>query len=337
MKNIEKIFLFIGVLQNIYVTSLDYSYNKRKIFDVVKIIQEASAMKRISLISTLLLMFLVSFFSGAAESETFEITYATQSQIELKADVIVPQGEGPFPIVVAFHGGGFVRGEKEDISRQCNYISKNGYVVFNANYRTVSQGAHFPGFVKDAHSAVLWIKKHAKEYKGNPDQIALTGFSAGAYIASITAVTPHISVLHHKDPRFEDMSSEVQAVIPFYGHQNLNILDEVQIKTATFVYGKDISHNKKLLNLGSPVYHIGHAVPTLLFHNEIDPLVPVEQSRSMYSIYKDKNLPVYFYEFPRNAHDLLRPDEDWALGVTIKFLDKYLKRMPGIEMPESIP
>ena len=278
-------------------------------------------------------------FPLAARAADFEITedvtFTTQGGVDLKADVFVPEGEGPFPIVVAVHGGGFVQGDKHDIHRKCKTLAAGGYVVFDANYRTLSYGVQFPAFVQDIHTAVKWIKKHAAEYRGDASLVAITGFSAGSYIASLTAVTWHVKKLQHKDEGLEDVTSKVQAVIPFYGHHDLTILDPVQRETARFIWGGSVSD--KLLRLASPVNYLDHAVPTLLFHNLVDSLVPVEQSRSMFKHLQETDVPVYYYEFPETAHDLLRKDEDWALGVTLMFLDKYLKGVEDIELPDSIP
>lgn len=264
-----------------------------------------------------------------------DIHFLTAGGVQLKADVYTPVGKGPWPIVVAFHGGGFVRGDKEDISGKCRRIASGGYVVLNANYRTMSMGFTFPEFIKDAHTAVKWIKKHAAEYGGDPAQVAITGFSAGGYICSLTAVTSHIRQLQHKDEKLAGISSQVQAAVPFYGHHDLTILDEVQAQTARLIWGGSV--NEKLLKRASPASYVRRSPPTLLFHNEVDHLVPVQQSRSMYRRLTDAGVPAWYYEFPETAHDLLRPDEDWALGVTVDFLGMFLKGNKHISMPDSVP
>jgi len=265
-----------------------------------------------------------------------DVPFLEAGGIPLKLDIFVPEGAGPFPMVVAVHGGGFVRGDKGDIHSKCRAFADAGYVVFDANYRTLSVGASYPDFVKDIHTAVKWAKAHAGEYKADPDRAALTGFSAGAYIASIVAVTSQVKKLQHADTEFEGVTSEVQAVISFYGHQDLTILDPVQRETARFIFG-GARFTKQDAAEASPASYLDHAAPTLMFHNEVDHLVPVEQSRAMYAHLKGAGAPVYFYEFPEKAHDLLNDDEQWALGVAVKFLDKYLKAQSNIELPDSIP
>jgi acetyl esterase/lipase len=265
----------------------------------------------------------------------FLILICTACGVDVKADVYTPAGQGPFPIVVVVHGGGFVRGDKSDMDGRSREIAAAGYVVFNANYRVIAQNVTFPAFVQDIHSAVKWIKYHAAEYKGDPERVAITGQSAGAYIASIVAVTPHIAELQHSGGGLDGVSSSVQAAIPFYGHQDLFILDTVQRETARFIWGGKLT--KKAAALASPVSYSDHYLPMLLFHNEGDPIVPVAQSRSMFQHLTDAGIPAYYYEFPVSGHDLAGKDEDWATGVAIMFLDIYLKGKTGLKMPEAIP
>jgi len=282
---------------------------------------------------------LLVILTGRVSAEDIEterdVLFAEAGGIELKADIMMPEGEGPFPIVVAVHGGGFVRGDKQDIRRQCRRIASGGYVVFDANYRTMSMGVTFPAFVKDIHAAVSWVRKNAENYRGDPEKIGIMGFSAGAFIASLVAVTPHVKKLHHDIEGLVGIPSDVSALAAFYGHHDLTILDDVQRQTARLIWGGSV--NEKLLRISSPANYIDSAVPTVLFHNTVDHLVPVEQSRSMYAQLKAAGVPAYYYEFPREAHDLIGEDEDWALGVAVKFFDRFLKDETDISLPGGIP
>ena len=54
---------------------------------------------------------------------------------EHRLDAYVPQGEGPFPILVFVHGGGWIAGNKEMYARICRWFAARGYVVFSITYR----------------------------------------------------------------------------------------------------------------------------------------------------------------------------------------------------------
>lgn len=262
-----------------------------------------------------------------------DIVITTQGGINITADLYIPDSAPPYPIIVSIHGGGFVRGDKSDMTSRSRSLAEAGYLVLNTNYRTLSMGVSFPAFVKDVHTAVKWIATHGAEYGGDPETMGIMGVSAGSYIASIVAVTTDNKKFQHQtDP---DITADIDVLVAFYGHHDMQILDNVQRQTARLIFGAKISD--KALQFASPVYYKKNYVPSLLFHNEVDHLVPVEQSRSMYAHLKDAEVPVYFYEFPEKAHDLQHDDEIWAVGVTIDFLNKYLKKIEGISLPESIP
>lgn len=267
-----------------------------------------------------------------------DVVFAVRNGITLKADVYEPEGAGPFPILVMLHGGGFIRGDKADVETEASQFASLGFVVFAANYRTLNMGAHYPDFVRDAHTAVSWIWKHAEEYNADPARIAITGFSAGCYIASLTAVTPDVEKLHHAKLDAAELGETrpiIGALVAFYGAHDLEHLDETIAQAAQLIFGSKPS-GKKVVE-ASPAHYMGHAVPTIFFHNTGDRAVTVEQSRMMFEKLKKAGVPAAYYEFPRNAHDLLPDDEKWAIDVAAAFLDKYLSGKEGVVLPDSVP
>lgn len=267
-----------------------------------------------------------------------DVVFAVRNGITLKADVYVPDGAGPFSILVMLHGGGFIRGDKSDVETEASRFASDGFVVFAANYRTLNMGAHYPDFVRDAHTAVRWIWKHAAEYNADPARIAITGFSAGCYIASLTAVTPDVAKLHHEKLDAAELGEthpKIGALVAFYGAHDLEHLDETLMQAAQLIFGSKPS-GKKVIE-ASPAHYMNNAVPTIFFHNTGDRAVPVEQSRMMFEKLKKAGVPTAYYEFPRQAHDLLPDDEKWAIDIAAAFLDKWLNGNKGVVLPESIP
>lgn len=113
------------------------------------------------------------------------IAYARSSDAQ-NLDLYLPAGNGPFPVLVYIHGGGFKFGNKEMAS--ANLVKgflKGGYAVASINYR-LSGEAQFPAAVQDAFQAIAYLKKNAKALDLNEDQIGVYGESAGANIAALT-------------------------------------------------------------------------------------------------------------------------------------------------------
>ena len=108
-----------------------------------------------------------------------------------KLDIYVPKQseKNILPVIVCFHGGGFVKGDK---SSGWNESSNNfGFkfleeeiIMVMPNYRLSGvEGTKWPDYLSDAASAVGWVENHISEYGGDPNCIFVMGFSAGAYIA----------------------------------------------------------------------------------------------------------------------------------------------------------
>ncbi|MEO7502993.1 MAG: alpha/beta hydrolase [Gemmatimonadaceae bacterium] len=97
-------------------------------------------------------------------------------------------GAGPFPVVVYYHGGGWVIANKEVYDAGARAMSKMAdAVVVSVDYR---QGPEhkFPAAHDDAYSAYEWVTKNASSIKGDPKRIALAGESAGGGLAVATAI-----------------------------------------------------------------------------------------------------------------------------------------------------
>ena len=107
--------------------------------------------------------------------------------------------EGPRPLVVYFHGGGWVLGDLDSDDPLCRDLCKrSGAAVISVNYRHAPE-ARFPAAALDAFAAVQWADANAIELGGIPGQLAVAGWSAGANIATVAcqlardARGPHIS------------------------------------------------------------------------------------------------------------------------------------------------
>ena len=96
-----------------------------------------------------------------------------------------PPTNGPHPIVVYFHGGGWVLGDATSDDPLCRDLCvRSGAVIVSADYRHAPEH-RFPAAVDDGLAAVRWIADHAAALGGIPGQLATCGWSAGANIATV--------------------------------------------------------------------------------------------------------------------------------------------------------
>lgn len=106
-------------------------------------------------------------------------------------DVWAPEqmSESPRPVVVFFHGGGWVKGDRAAYAFAGRAFAQKGFLVVVPDYRKVP-GIRFPAFIEDGAEAVRWTRDNIARFGGDPDRIALAGHSAGAHTAVTLALDP---------------------------------------------------------------------------------------------------------------------------------------------------
>ncbi|TGD88043.1 alpha/beta hydrolase [Mycolicibacterium sp. CH28] len=96
-----------------------------------------------------------------------------------------PAGEGPAPLLVFYHGGGYVFGDLETHDSACRLICRDaGVHVLAVDYRLAPEHKA-PAAVDDAYAAYLWAREHAAELGADPDRVAVGGDSAGGCLAAV--------------------------------------------------------------------------------------------------------------------------------------------------------
>jgi acetyl esterase len=101
----------------------------------------------------------------------------------LTVDVHVPDGAGPFPVLVYLHGGGWILGSPKTHRRVGFRFAEAGYLVFNVHYALAPEHP-FPAAFDDCVTAIRWAAAHAADYGGDASRLAVGGDSAGGNLAA---------------------------------------------------------------------------------------------------------------------------------------------------------
>ena len=154
------------------------------------------------------------------------------------------------PVVFEFHGGGFMMGNAEKDDSLCRKISRTlDCHVIGVNYRLAPEHP-YPAAVDDAYDVIRYFKDHADEYRINLEKMAVFGYSAGATLATVTAMRAKASgdfslcaqVLHYPYLDAVRLPEEKE-------HYDCDMDAEV-MRAFTLLYSKE---NERKLSYVSPV------------------------------------------------------------------------------------
>jgi acetyl esterase/lipase len=220
------------------------------------------------------------------------IVYEDVNGRQEQLDVYLPAGPAPaggWPVLLAIHGGGWRRFDKDSYGRMvANTFTPAGYAVVSINYLLSTPGSpSWPANFEDVRTAARWIKTHAAEFGFDPDRVAAIGESAGAHLAALLGTDPDGPLVPGGPADPGGVSAAVQAVIDFYGPTDLTTLDlESRLGglAAQQLLGGTPAQIPALYEMASPDQHVSSAsAPMLVIQGTADPVVPVDQSESLAS------------------------------------------------------
>jgi acetyl esterase len=236
-----------------------------------------------------------------------DIEYGKAGGESLKLDAYMPEGTGPFPVVILVHGGGWNAGDKSGgpqkgyMAPMHGALEQAGFAWFSVNYRLAPKH-RYPAGVEDVETAIRWVKAHAAEYRLDVNRIALSGESAGGHMVAAVA-------------NRADETTRVAAVVPFYGR--FDLIGEIALGAAL---SKNISGlvghekyddgSKAILREASPVWHVKAGLPPfLLVHGQADASVPFQQSVLLQERLKAVGVPCDLIPIPDGVHGMISWDK----------------------------
>jgi acetyl esterase len=213
---------------------------------------------------------------AATNSQLTTIEYKRVGAEPLLLDVCVPAQDAKTnlrPVVIAVHGGGWGSGDrKTDFPPVLRALTEGGYIYVSMDYR-LSPKHRWPACREDVDDAVAWSKAHIREHGGNPDRMAILGYSAGGQLAFWSAIRdqpPHrlkcVIGLAPATDFLEDLGRRSGPSKALRDLMNCEV-DEPFEKTVLRLYE------------ASPINHLHERMPPiLLIHGTEDRSVPFQQS-----------------------------------------------------------
>jgi len=250
-------------------------------------------------------------------------TYKRVDGKDLQMAVFLPDGYdrgGAFPTFVVYHGGSWRTGEASWHYPDCAYWRSRGMIAVSVDYRLKDRdNIQVPlECVKDAKSAIRYLRKNATALKVNPNRIVAAGGSAGGQLAAATAM---ITGDETNDDQYDlSISCKPNAVI---------------------LYNPYFKCESKL---SPPEHVVGGLPPVITFLGDQDPAITVESLVAFHESLKGAGNASEFYVGKDGKHGFCNgrnprnPFFYWSLELEDRFLVKHgmLTGSSKVEVPDGV-
>jgi acetyl esterase len=216
----------------------------------------------------------------------------------LRADIAVPKGVGPHPVMVYMHGGGWAFGSPTSFRKLGMQFAEAGYLTIVLDYRLAPEHP-FPAALEDTVFAIRWARDNARRWNGDGRRIAIGGDSAGANLA-LSALTSSVP----------ELRSLVRAAVLFYGAYDLQATAErtrslpgLQEQLNTYVSGGEgslddprVSPLKAVAGVLPPCFIIGAGEDTWCLADSLALAQALTAATSPYELHVMEGIPHGFMQ-----------------------------------------
>jgi acetyl esterase/lipase len=292
---------------------------------------------------------LTAFSQPKYEEHVF--VYKVVNGHEIKANIFIPETGHVHPVVVYFHGGGFMFGNRDEglESALRDKLLANDYAVVSADYRLAPE-TKLAGIIGDAADVINWLTQNgAKQFQIDFNKIAAAGGSAGGYLALTTGYIanppPKVIISISAPTANSDVNNQntdesvlnqpgpyhiVKDSVVSYGDYSTRVdLWKFLSKNRLFsfeLFGFDVSKDTARLLKYSLTNHIKKEYPpTLIVHAKNDQLIQFSEAEQFYNFLKMKGVQSELF-IAKNGHssELINTCPE-ALDKVVQFLDAHLK------------
>lgn len=253
------------------------------------------------------------------------VVYSRGKDYRLLCDIYKPLGPGPFPAVLAIHGGAWSHGSKLQMMLPARKMSASGYVVIAINYRLAPK-YKFPAQIQDCKRTVRWIRSNSEKLNVNPEQVAAFGYSAGGHLSAMLGTTDAQDQLDGElppDHEYGSISSRVQCVVVGGGPCEF---DWIKSQALVHWLGVGPEEDPTIYLQASPITYVSEDDPPFIFfHGSGDRVVPPSSSRKMHEQLLAAGVESRYQSVPDKGHLATFGDTRWV-DAAIEFMDAKLNR-----------
>ncbi|MFC6996901.1 alpha/beta hydrolase family protein [Rufibacter roseus] len=230
----------------------------------------------------------------------------------------LPEGKGPFPVVVVIHGGCWLNQfNYQYMNHMSAALTKAGYATWNIEFRRVGdEGGGWPSTFLDVAKSIDHVRELAKQFDLDKKKVAVVGHSAGGHLALWAATRqklPRTNPLYIKNPM------KIKGVVSLAGITDLYTYSQEKgscnsaVKSLMGGLPADVPDRYAE---GSPKGNIPMNMPVKLVQGELDPIVPVSQAETLANYSSNRKYLVKLVLLPNAGHfDLVAPTSPAWLAV----------------------
>jgi acetyl esterase/lipase len=262
-----------------------------------------------------------------------DIPYADTGNPRHRLDLYLPKNRKSdrLPVIVFFHGGGWMQGDKSlGAAGLMPFLRTGQYAGVSVGYR-LSGEAQWPAQIYDCKAAIRWVRANATTYELDADHIGVWGSSAGGHLALLLGVSGDVPELEGDIGPNKGVSSKVAAVANFFGVSELlamigqpSDIDRTRSDApeARLISGA-LRENPNKAKAASPITYVtANDPPVLTVHGTKDRTVPYDQAVRLDAALRKVGVPSYFVTVKGGGHG----DFGNAAADRVEaFFDKYLR------------
>lgn len=312
------------------------------------------------IIAFVLTLLFVSSTCAAAKSEVIDVEivtpevnyrgdvtfarYLTWPQSDLKMDIYFHNGKEKTPAVIFVPGGWWITSPKTAGEPLTSQLAKTGFAVASIEYRHIVD-ATYVDIIGDVKAAVRYLRAHADEFNIDKDKIAVMGASAGGYLSIMVGVTGGVTKFDFGDNL--DQSSEVQAVVDFFGPSDLTKIGDDYSSDVQALYNSPSGAVALLVNGmagfkgrkggalrdtpdtardANPLTYINENTPPfLIMHGNADKTISPSQSKILYDALVKHGVDTEYYVVNGADHEFEYFFQPKTFGIIVDFLNRVLR------------
>jgi acetyl esterase/lipase len=269
--------------------------------------------------------------SQSSYQVTPDVTYLTASGYDAKLDVFQRKDTStPQPTIIFIHGGGWIRGVKEQAILSIVPWFEMGWNVVNVEYR-MARVALAPAAVEDVQCALRHVVANAKAYNVDVNKIVVSGESAGGHLALTTGMIPESAGFTRACAGGGFTSGEtgvpkVAAIINWYGITDVNdMLKGPNERAYAVQWLGSLPNRDEVARSVSPLTYVRSGLPPILtIQGDADPIVPFSQNVRLHEALTKAGVPNELLPIAKGGHGNFKADERAKAYAKIReFLAKH--------------